>query len=221
MNRRPLLITGVAIVVAMVAVGAWAWFQLPPDAQVPTHFGPSGQADAYSGKTVGLLLGPAIAAGVLALLLAIPSIEPRRANLARSGVAYTAIGITTMGLLGAVQLLTVAAALGAELNVTFIVMAGVGVLFIVIGAVLPRLRSTFMVGIRTPWTLTSERSWVRTHQVGGVLFIAGGLLLIAGAVVLPPAALPTVMLSLVAVIVVVPTVVSYLVWRSDPDRKQD
>jgi uncharacterized membrane protein len=52
-----------------------------------------------------------------------------------------------------------------------------------IGNVLGKLRSNFFVGIRTPWTLSSEHVWDQTHRWAGRLFVgaAAVLAVLAGA----------------------------------------
>ena len=70
MNRRPMLLVSAATLGAMFLVSAWAWTQLPPDAQVPIHWGVDGQPDDWADKTVGLFLLPLIATGVAVLLAA-------------------------------------------------------------------------------------------------------------------------------------------------------
>ena len=46
------------------------------------------------------------------------------------------------------------------------------------------------MGIRTPWTLTSDLSWDRTHRVGGRLFVLEGIVFILLGLVRPAAGGP-------------------------------
>ena len=115
----------------------------------------------------------------------IPRFDPRAENLARSGSAYRWIIGSALVLLGAVQVFIVLAALGNELDVTRFVGVAVGILFVIIGNFLGKTRSSWFLGIRTPWTLSSDRSWTLTHRLGGYLFIATGSGERAGRVPLP------------------------------------
>ena len=220
MNRRPMIIYSGVVVGAMTLLSVWAWTQLPADAQVPIHWGIDGRVDGYAPKDVGLFLLPLVTAGVAALLAVIPRFEPRRANLERSGKAYGAIWIAVVTLLGAIHVLAIAVALGAELEVSRLILIGAGLLFVVIGNYLPTVRPNYLVGIRTPWTLASDLSWVRTHRVGGRLFVVEGLVLIvlglagAGAEVLAVAIIGAVVVELVVVFVY-----SYRVWKVDPEKR--
>jgi len=219
MKIRPLVIVGVAVVAAMLILSAWAWLEIPEGAEIPVHWGPSGEADAVGPKWLGLLGLPLVAIGVLAVLVFIPRIEPRREHLERSSTAYTAIGIAVLGLMAVIHVFAVLAALGSKANIAPVAGTAVGVLFIVIGNFLGRTRSNWFFGIRTPWTLSSERAWTRTHRLGGYLFIALGGVMLVAVFLLPPAAFIWIVLIGVFGLVGVLFGYSYLVWRGDPDRR--
>jgi len=92
-----------------------------------------------------------------------------------------------------------------------------GALFLVLGNVLPRARSNWMFGIRTPWTLTNDRVWERTHRMGGVVFVIAGLLLMLMALVAPSAGVP-VIVAVSVLVAVVPIAYSYYAWRQETQR---
>jgi uncharacterized membrane protein len=95
---------------------------------------------------------------------------------------------------------------------------GAGAILVVIGSRLGRTRSNWFLGIRTPWTLSSERSWALTHRASGYLFIALGIVTVASVLLLPASVFFWVlMIGLVASVAFL-VVYSYLVWRDDPDR---
>jgi uncharacterized membrane protein len=218
-RRRPLVIT-VIVIGAMVALGAWAWIQLPAGSQVPIHWGASGEPDGFADKTIGLFLLPAITAGIGALMWVIPVIEPRRANFEKSGKAYQAIWLGVVALMGAIQVVVVATALGTPLDMTFIVFLSTGLLFIVIGNYLPKVRPNYLMGIRTPWTLTSDLSWDRTHRVGGRLFVLEGVLFIViGLLRPPPEAMIVVLIGAIVAMLVFVFAYSYRVWKFDPAKR--
>ncbi len=217
MTRSILIATGIATLL-MLAVSGWAWGQVPADAQVAIHWGPSGEADGFASKEVGLLLVPALALGVGALLAFIPGIDPRRTNILRSQPAYRAIAYAVLALLLALHAAAVVTATGRDVDMARVVAIGVGLLFVIIGNYLGKTRSSWFFGIRTPWTLTSERSWTLTHRLGGYLFAAyGAVMVLLGA--LNPAWLLPVLIPGLIVVVAVPVAYSYLVWREDNNRQ--
>jgi uncharacterized membrane protein len=218
MNVRPLVIVGGLSVLVMLAVSAWAWPQIPDNAQVPIHWGLDGEADGFGPKLVGLLGLPLLTLGILALLALVPRIEPRRENLARSRPAYLAVSITALLFMAGMHAFAVLAALGSDADITAVALIGSGAMFVVIGNYLGKTRSNWFFGIRTPWTLSSERSWSRTHRFGGRVFMAIGILVIAAAIWLGPEASLWAMFAGLGVGVVGLLAYSYLVWRDDPSR---
>jgi uncharacterized membrane protein len=218
MIRSILIVSGIATLL-MLAVSGWAWGQIPADAQIPIHWGRTGEADGYASKEVGLLLMPLMALGIGALLAFIPRIDPRRTNILRSQPAYRAIAYAVLLLLVALHAAAVVAATGREVDMARIVAVGVGLLFVIVGNYLGKTRSSWFFGIRTPWTLSSERSWALTHRLGGYLFAAFGLVLVVIGFV-NPEWLAWVILPGLAVVVGVPVAYSYLVWREDNSRQR-
>lgn len=171
--RRFYLLSAIALAV-MVATGAWGLAQVGLDATVPTHWNVQGEIDGTGPAWFAFLMIPAITAAIVGLMALIPRIEPRRENLRRSAPAYRTTSIAVVLLMTVVQVVVVVSGLGHDVPVGFIVGGGVGVLFLVLGNVMATVRSNFMFGIRTPWTLSSERSWDRTHRLVGRLFVVTG-----------------------------------------------
>jgi uncharacterized membrane protein len=210
---------GIALVVGMALASVWAYGQLPADAAVPVHWNAAGEVDRYAGRLAGLFTMVAVTAATMALLLVIPHVEPRRRNLQRSAGAYRMAYYATLGLLVAVHGSIVAAALGHVVDPTRVIAAGAGVVLIVIGNWLPKVRSNFMFGVRTPWSLTSDYTWRRTHRVAGRAMVGLGVLLIMTGFVTDGAGVRVLAIA-AAVFTVGVFAYSYLVWRTAPDRDQ-
>ena len=219
MKTRTLVIVGGALVLAMVTVSAWAWPQIPDDALVPIHWGPGGEVDGHGPKWVALIGVPLVAAAIVALLAFLPRIEPRRANLERSGTAYLAVGIAVTALLAGLHLFAVLAALGGDPDIAALATIGSGIVFVVIGNFLGKTRSNWFFGIRTPWTLSSDRAWARTHRVGGILFVGVGAAILLATVLVGPEGAIWLMLAGLLPGTIGLFVYSYLVWRDDPARR--
>lgn len=218
MDRKLAFAISSAVIAAMAAAGLWAYLQLPAGSLVPSHWNAAGQVDGYSGPWI-LFLMPALAAGFDLLMASLLLIEPRRQNLLASGAAYTAIVLGFTALMTVIQGITVWSALRgvqAASAIGSLILVAAGLFLMVIGLFLPRIRSNFFLGIRTPWTLSSERSWERTHRLGAWLFAGLGALIVLAAAV--PAAAVFVLPAGVAVVLVVLATYSYVVWRDDPDK---
>jgi uncharacterized membrane protein len=219
-KTRPYLITAALVVVGMLAVSAWAWPQIPDGAQVPIHWGIDGRANGWAPKWQGLLLLPAMTGGIALVLAFAPRVDPRSGNIQRSATAYWAIAVAALVLMAVIHVAAVLAATGRSVNIGLIVSLAVGGLFVVVGNFLGKTRSSWIFGIRTPWTLSSELAWTRTHRLGGYLFMLLGVAVIAAAL-LAPGGVPAFLL-LGGVVVLVPLLFaySYLVWRDDPERQR-
>mgnify|MGYP002005469098 CR=1 FL=1 len=121
----------------------------------------------------------------MAIALVAVHLDPRRRNLEQSRAALSFILGSLALVLLAVHGATIAGALGYDLDVARVVIGAVGLLFAVIGNFLTKARSNFAVGIRTPWTLSSDEVWRQTHRVGGMAFTATGCLTLLAAILLP------------------------------------
>ena len=129
-----------------------------------------------------------IIAGVLTVLLSgLPAIMPSNARLERSWGPYVVAWLATLTLLLAVHLAMLTYALGLHVDMTRGVVVCVGVLIAVIGNLLGKVRYNYVFGIRTPWTLSDERVWDRTHRFAGRAMVLGGLFMLIAGLVTPSA----------------------------------
>lgn len=206
------------LIAAMFTLAAVVWPSAPD--QIPVHWGLSGQPDDYSEKFTGLLGLPLIALGVYLFLLFVPRLDPRCASYARFAGPYAVIRLSTMVLLASVHGFILLWIRGVELDVTVLAPILIGGFFVVIGNLLGKIRPNWFVGIKTPWTLTSKRSWVRTHRLGGWLFVLIGLVFVGSGLAGLASSVWTqaAILSITAICILWLLVYSYLVWRSDPER---
>jgi uncharacterized membrane protein len=219
MNLRRLYVVAGAVLALQLAVALWGLTQEPAGQDVPIHWGLTGEPDGFASPLVAFLLIPVTTVLLLGILAAVPRIEPRRGNLERSSSAFVSVGIALLLLMAVLQVGIVLSGVGVvDVPMNLVVGVAAGALFVVIGNVMTTVRSNFMFGVRTPWTLTSELSWRKTHRLVGWLFVAFGLGLMVASIVGPPEALVAVILVAVGVILVVSFVYSYRVWKTDPDR---
>lgn len=203
--------TGLGIVGAMALFSAAVYGRLPE--RMATHWNLAGEPDGWSGRAGAWLL-PAVALGTWALLMALPRVDPRGDNYARFRDTYLLVVNLTLLLLGVLHVATLGSALGWPVEVDRVVNAVLGVLFVAMGNVLPRVRPNWFLGIRTPWTLESDRVWRETHRLGGRVFVAGGCLLLLLAL-LPGAAAAWLLLPVLIGTGLLPVLYSYLVWRRE------
>ncbi|MFH1226090.1 MAG: SdpI family protein [bacterium] len=164
------------VILATVLVGFYFFLNLPPI--VPTHWGINGQVDAWGSRNITLFLPPALIIGMYLLFLILPYLDPKKENYQKFSGVYHGFKAALMIFFLVIYLITGFSGLGYQLPVDKIITAMMGVLFLLIGNYLPKLKTNWFIGIRTPWTLSSETVWHKTHQVGGKLFILEGILVI-------------------------------------------
>lgn len=218
MRRGPALVVTAAALAFELGIAAYGFSRVPPGAQVAIHWDAVGHPNGYGDALFAFILVPVLTAATSAGLAFLPSIEPRRRNLQMSGPAYTAVWISLVLLMAAVQAAVVFSATGLARSETVarLAPAAVGIMLAVVGNYLGKVRSNFFFGIRTPWTLSSERSWNRTHRLAGRLFIAVGLTAAATSV-FPFVGFVALTAGAVVAIVIL-FVYSYVEWSRDPAK---
>jgi uncharacterized membrane protein len=203
------------IIATMFAVGAISWPYVPE--RLPVHWNLQGEVDRYGGKLEGLFLLPLVTLGLYLLLLVLPLVDPGRRNYQNFKKAYNAIRIALVLFMTLIYGLSIASAFGYQFYSTSIVFAAMGLLFIVLGNFMGKIRPNWFVGVRTPWTLSSKLSWDKTHRLAGWLFVLMGLLFLVLAVA-PTTWMLIVVFTVDGVCLLWMIVYSYLVYRSDPNR---
>jgi len=206
----------ILLVAAMFAAALVIW-PVAPD-QIPVHWNAQGDVDRYGGRVEGLLLLPLLTLAIYLLMRYLPRIDPGRANYARFGGAYAAIRVGVLLLMAGVYAVVIAWVLKRPVDVSRVLPLAVGALFVLIGSVLGKVRPNWFVGIRTPWTMSSKISWVRTHRLGGWLFVALGVIFAAsGAFRL--GSFGFVVIAAVIAVVVILFGYSYFIWKADPEKQ--
>jgi immunity protein, SdpI family len=200
------------VVAAAVVMSAAAYPRLPE--RVPIHWGINGEPDRWGSRFEGAMLFPFVMFGAWLLLRFLPRIDPRAPNYAKMQSTYDFMINAVLTLLLLVHAMVLAAGLGYAVPVGRITPVLIGALFVTLGNVLPRARPNWWFGIRTPWTLSSDRVWARTHRVGGYAMTAAGIVILAGAAL--PGIWPfAVFIVSAAVAAIFPIVYSYLAWRQE------
>lgn len=214
-NLKTTWLISVVVVLLMVGLSAWAWVQLPADASIPVHWNAAGQVDRYGGKAEGLLLLPAVMVFVLLVFNIIRYIDPLRVNIERSGPAYRAVLLGTLFFMAVLHVGAVLSAVGYPINIGLLAAPAVGLMFIVMGNYMGKIRRNYMFGVRTPWTLASELSWNKTHRLSGKLFVLSGVLVILASLWSPVWAFYVMMATILGTVLFA-MIYSYVVWKSDP-----
>ena len=201
-----------AIVAAFVA--SIIFYPQLPD-PMPIHWNTAAQPDNYSSRLIGAFLLPAIMLGVYLLLLFLPRIDPKRANIERFSDTYTLVRIGIILFFAYIHGVVLYTVLNHQESLsTGFVASGLGVLLMVIGNYMPRMRRNWFMGIRTPWTLSSDSVWRKTHRLGGKLFMLAGLLMLLTPL-FDASSTVWIMMLVVLPAALVPIAYSYLLYQRE------
>ena len=179
MKIRMMMLAIWATVAAAFLVSAVFYPEMPEI--MASHWNAAGQVDGYMNKAAVMFLMPAVMTGEVLFFYAILLIDPLRKNIRRFRIYYESFILLLTGFLLAMHLFMIAWNLDIRFSINIFMPLLVGILFFIMGAIMPRLRPNWFFGIRTPWTLSSEIVWSRTHQLGGGVFKIAAILVLFGA----------------------------------------
>ena len=178
-TRTTLIIVSILIVTSTLA-GLLLWNQLPDP--MASHWGVNDQVNGTMSKFWGVFLMPVITIAMLLLFLVIPSIDPLKANIAQFRDYFNSFIALIVAFMVYIYGLTLVWNLGyTSFRMSTAMLPALGLLFIFVGVMIGKAKRNYFIGIRTPWTLSSDKVWDETHRVGGKLFIASGALALLGA----------------------------------------
>ena len=166
-----------AVLVVVTFVGAIIVYPRLPD-RVPTHWDIHDRVNGYGPSWMATFLMPVMLLALWGLMRFLPRIDPRRANYAKMQGVYDLVVNVMLTLIAVLHFVVLGAASGVPISIARVVPAIVGVALIVIGRLLPLAQPNWWFGIRTPWTLSNDRVWARTHRVGGYVIMTIGVLAI-------------------------------------------
>jgi uncharacterized membrane protein len=203
------------LLAAMFLAAAVAWPTAPD--RIPIHWDIHGDVNGYGGRFEGLLLIPVIALGIYLLFLILPKLDPLHRNYAQFAGAFTLFRFSILLFLAVIEGIIHLWMRGRTVPIPVLLPIMVGALFLVLGVVLGKLQPNWFMGIRTPWTLMSRRSWTKTHEAARWIFwIAGVTLIVGGFLASAKILIGTIVFLAVGILTLV--VYSYLLWRDDPER---
>lgn len=181
MSTKLTTILVLILIAAAVIAGALFWNQLPE--QMASHWNANDKVDGYMSKFWGVFLMPLITLGMFVLFLTLPNIDPLKANIAQFRGAFNLFIVFITAFMLYIHGLTLAWSLGYQnFKMSAAMLPFMGLLFIFVGYMLRQAKRNFFIGIRTPWTLSSDTVWDKTHQLGSWLFIASGVFALFGAI---------------------------------------
>lgn len=186
--------------------------------RVPTHWNFQGEPDGWSSRPLAAFMIPAILAGTYLLFLVMPYLDPKRDRYAQFRKEYHIFKAVIIALLAGVYFIAGLNGLGHEVPIEKWTPFMIGLLFIILGNYFGKIKSNWFMGIRTPWTLSSEEVWNKTHRFGGKAFIFSGILMML--MPLWPAGWQLgIFIVLMVVAAVLPVIYSYILFARERRKK--
>jgi uncharacterized membrane protein len=203
------------IILATIALSYWAYPQLP--SQVASHWNFQGQINGWSGKNFHSFFFPGVLIFMYLLFLVLPYLDPKKARYTEFAKVYRLMRDAIMFVLLGVFAVATFQNLNYNLNVGAIVSSLIGALMIFIGNYLGKLKRNWFIGLRTPWSLSSENVWNKTHRVGGRLFMIWGLGLIIAPWINFQIAMIIVIGGIAAIVIGI-NIYSFLLYRKEQKK---
>lgn len=190
MKKEMMIASGLVALSFLTA--AYFYPQMPE--RMASHWGLDGQADGYTNREFAVFFMPVLAAVILAMMAFLPRLDPLRKNYAAFQKEYDGLIALMVGFFYYIYLLSIAYNLGYQFDFTRALSPAFGGLFFYMGMLLGKAKQNWFVGIKTPWTLSNEKVWNKTHALGARLFKAAGVIAVLGV------AMPQFLIASVAVL---------------------
>lgn len=204
----------VIILIFQVIASIYFWLTLAEGVLIPSHFNLKGEVDSYMTKEWGIAFFPLINLGLFLLMFLLPLYSPRfKKQPERFQKIIPRITFILIATFSALHIMLLSIAKWQILDAKLLLFILLGILFILLGNLLPKLPSNFFIGIRSPWTLSSEENWQKTHRVGGYSFVFGGIVMIINGFVNNEIANMIIGIVALLFLVVIPLGYSFLIFQ--------
>ena len=210
MMKRKTMILSTILCLLPILLGLYLYDQLPD--MVPTHFNAGWEPDGWSSKPMAVFGFPCLIAGINLLChwgmgMAQKQDDRKVAPDVLLNLCYWIPGAISVVMMPLILL----EAVGIHTPMETILYAILGITFLVVGNYLPKCKMNPYIGIKLPWTYSSDENWRKTHRLGGFVWVVAGLLLLVNIL------LNSVAIQLLAMIgaVLIPGVYSYVLYRKE------
>ena len=176
-NLKSIIATTI-ITLSPIVIGLIIWDKLPE--QIATHFGVNGTPDQYSSKAFAVFGLPLIMLAIHAVCVLATNLDPKYGNITDKNFKLVIWITPLLSLLLCV--LCFAYSINNTLPVVTILIIFMGILFVIIGNLMPKVKQNYSLGIKIPPTLHDKENWYKTHRFAGKIWVAGGVVICLTAV---------------------------------------
>ncbi len=203
-NKYKMIISAIITLLPMI-FGFIVWDRLPEN--IATSFGWNGEITGYSSKMFAVVGLPVMLTFVNLICIIATNADPRRKNISSKMFSVVISIVPVCSLLCGICIY--ANALGYKVSVESIMPVFMGILFFVLGFILPKCKQNYTIGIKLPWTLHDEENWNKTHKLAGKLWVYGGIVM----TVVGLFNLTFIFMTIIFALVIIPTGYSYWLYR--------
>lgn len=164
------------LVLSTFIISVYFYPEMPE--KMASHWNARGEVDGYMSRFWGTFLIPLVILGLFGLFLVLPKIDPLKANYPAFKKYYYGVVIFVLIFMLYIHIVSIIANLGYLFNMSYIILFPMAILFLFLGYTMPNIKRNWFMGIRTPWTLSSDKVWKKTHKIGGILFMVYGIFLL-------------------------------------------
>lgn len=217
-----IVLSAVAFIITAVCV------QFMADS-VPMHYNMHGEIDRYGSKNENYVF-PCIIAAFNVFWVIFMYVFGKRADKAaeekvrvesRNNInvlGFTAIGTSIMFIVMQCVFLfmNINASEGQDsmsVDINVISNCCLGLIFIVIGNIVPKCKRNGVVGVRTTWSMDNDTTWELSNRLGGRLMIVCGVLTIIESIVIKGFASTIIMLVLIIATSILMIYYSYVFYK--------
>ena len=205
-NKYKIIVSSLVTILPLF-IGLILWNKLPD--KIVTSFGWYGEANGYNSRAFAVFGLPLILLLVNLICIIATSADPRRKNISNGMFSLVISIVPLCSVICGVCIY--GNAMGYVLKVENIMSIFIGVLFIVLGFILPRCKQNYTIGIKLPWTLHDEDNWNKTHKLAGKVWIIGGVVMVFVGLLQSK----VMFFSVIAALVLIPTVYSFLLYKNN------
>lgn len=177
-NMRNTIIAILIIISLAFASSIYLSPQMPE--LMASHWNAAGEVDGYMPKNWGLFFMPVLSLFLLVLFLLVPRLDPLKKNIETFNQYFYGFLIAIFIFLFYIHGLTLIWNLGYRFELIRYLSPAFAMLFFYCGVLIEHAKKNWSIGIRTPWTLSNDKVWDKTHKIGAKLFKLSGLLCLLG-----------------------------------------
>lgn len=204
----------IAIIALSFIIGLFFYPYMPE--RMASHWDEQGVVNGYMSKFWGIFMIPVMSLALALLFLLLPKIDPLKANIEKFRKYFDWFIIIFLLFMLYIYMITILWNLGARFNMFQLMIPAMGLLFFYLGLLLQKAKRNWFIGIRTPWTMSSDRVWDKTHKLGAKLYMFAGIIALFG-ILLPRIAIWLVLVPVI-IVSIYTVIYSYVIYKREKKK---